>query len=92
MALNIETKIALLGLFITSVLAVIGLFLNYVAMRRSNRIAVSTKLAEASKLLSDELVAVCRATKLLGNDLKEAEKHPESEARSNKINNLKKTN
>lgn len=89
MELNVETKIALIGLCITSIFAVIGLFLNFLALRQNNKIAVSTKLAEASKILSDELVAVCSTAKLIEKELKEAETYPDSEQKVQKIAGLK---
>lgn len=85
MELNIETRIALFGLCLTSVFAVVGLFLNFLALRQSNRLAISSKLAEASKILSDELVSVSRARQLLLSELKEAEKHPNSPDKARKV-------
>lgn len=89
MTLNLELIIAIAGIGISSVIAIIGLFQNALAVRKSNRIAISTKLVEGSKLLSDELTARCRSYQLYLAELKEAEAHPVSEARTKKIANLK---
>lgn len=86
--LDAKEIIALIGISTSSILAITGLFLNLMAVRRNNRIAVSTRLAEASKLLTDELVALCQAYQMYGNELKEAETYPESEARTKKISGL----
>ncbi len=88
--MDIKTKIALIGIAISALFAAGGLILNFYAVRKNNRITVSTKLAEASKLLSDELVAKCRSWQLYRKELSEAEAHPESEERTNKIASLKK--
>lgn len=87
------STIAILGIGASSLLAVIGLFLNYVALRRANRIAVSTRLAEASRLLSDELVASIRLHSLCETELREAENiHASTTGRSEqKITGLKQT-
>jgi len=90
MELNIETQIALFGLCITSVFSVAGLFLNFLALRQSNRLAISSKLAEASQILSDELVSVSRAKQLLKSELVEAEKHPDSVDKAKKVSLVRK--
>ncbi len=88
MDLDTASKIALIGIAISSLLAVVGIYLNFSAVRKNNRIIVSTKLAEGYKLLSDELIALCRSYPMYKRDLKEAEAHPESEARTKKISVL----
>ncbi len=89
MTLDVESTIAIAGITISSVIAIIGLFQNAIAVRKSNRIAISTKLVEASKLLTDELTARCRSYQLYLVALKEADAYPESEAKTKKIENLR---
>ncbi len=63
-----ETTIGICG----SVFAGLGLFFNYLALRQNNRIAISTKLSEASKLLSDELLLQVRLWKHYESEAREA--------------------
>lgn len=88
MCIDLETAISLFGIATGSVIAIIGLFQNAAAMKRHNRISISTKLVDASKLLNDELVSRCRSHRLYLNELAEAEKHPDSEAKTNKVAGL----
>jgi hypothetical protein len=76
--LETELIIAITGIGISSFIALVGLYLNYLALRQSNRIAVSTKLAEASKLLSDELIALVRSYQAYKAELKETEARPDT--------------
>ncbi len=71
-------------------MAIIGLFLNWLALRQNNRIAVSSKIAEASKLLSDELLAEVRSWKLYQTELREAKEYSvgTKEEAQKKINSL----
>lgn len=79
MGLDPRTIVAIVGVAFSSVFAAIGLLLNFFAIRRSNRIAVATKLAELSKLLSDELVARVEMYGLLKTELREAQEYPHPE-------------
>ncbi|MEK6662378.1 MAG: hypothetical protein AABY73_00800 [Pseudomonadota bacterium] len=88
MHIDLETAITLFGIVTGSVIAIVGLFQNAAAMKRHNRISISTKLVEASKLLNDELVSRCRSYQLYLNELAEAEKHPGSEVKTKKIAGL----
>ena len=88
MCIDLETAITLFGIATGSVIAIVGLFQNAAAMKRHNRISISTKLVEASKLLNDELVSRCRSYQLYLNELAEAEKHPDSEAKTKKVAGL----
>jgi len=89
MSIDLESAISLFGIATGSIIAIIGLFQNASAMRRHNKIAISTKLVEASKLLSDELVARCRSYQLYINELADTEKHPDTDEKSKKIAGLK---
>lgn len=86
-----ELIIAITGIGISSFIALVGLYLNYLALRQSNRIAVSTKLAEASKLLSDELIALVRSYQAYKAELRDTEERPDTsdEKVQNKIASLK---
>lgn len=72
-------------------MAATGLLLNAWALRRNNEITVSTKLAEASKLLSDELTAAVTFSQLCKTELREAEANSQAttETGQTKIANLK---
>jgi hypothetical protein len=87
MNLDADLLVAIVGICI----AATGLFLNALALRRNNEIAVSTKLAEASKLLSDELVAAVTFYQLCNAELRGAEANPQAttETGQTKIVNLK---
>ncbi len=63
----------------------IALLLNFGVARRSNRIAVSSKLTELSKLLSDELVARVEMHSLLEKELKEAKSYPDQAIAAEKV-------
>lgn len=65
--------IAIIGICASSIFAGLGLFFNYLALRQNNRIAISTKLSEASKILSDELLLQVRLWKHYESAAKEAE-------------------
>jgi chaperonin cofactor prefoldin len=88
MALDLASKIAIIGIAISSIIAIIGLFQNAAAIRKNNRIAISTKLVEGSKLLHDELNSKCRSYQLYLSELKAAEAHPHSDAKTKKIESL----
>lgn len=90
MALDTETKIALLGISVSALFAAVGLILNFLAVRKNNRITVSTKLVEASKLLSNELMALVHSYKMYKSELQSAQAHPDSGVRTTKIANLEK--
>lgn len=77
--------IAIVG---SSVFAGIALLLNFSVVRRSNRIAVSTKLTELSKLLSDELVARVKMHRHLERELKDAKNYPDQAVAAKKIRSL----
>lgn len=89
MTLETQTLVAIIGIALSSIFAALGLFLNFLAVRKNNRIAVSTKLAELSKLLSDELVARVRMYQMLTAELNEAQAHPNTEEAAPKIAALK---
>jgi len=91
MDLDLRTIVAIVGIAFSSIFAAIGLLLNFFAILRSNRIAVSTKLAELSKLLSDELVARVEMYVLLKRELREAQEYPDPEIAAPKIEELKKS-
>ena len=79
MDLDPRTIVTIVGIAFSSIFAAIGLLLNFFAIRRSNRIAVATKLTELSKLLSDELVARVEMYGLLKRELREAQQYPNPE-------------
>jgi len=89
--MNIETGtlVAIIGILCSSTFAAIGLTFNFLATRRSNRIAVSTKLAELSKLLSDELMERVEMLKLLEKELKETAEYAVRSIAAPKITSLK---
>ena len=89
--MNIEmgTLVAIIGIVCSSIFAACGLILNFIVTRRSNRIATSTKLAELSKLLSDELLHRVEMLRLLQNELKEAEEYPDQAVAAQKVASLK---
>lgn len=84
--IEIDTRTILLAA--SSIFAGIGLLLNFNAARRSNRIAVSSKLADLSKLLSDELVARGEMHSLISKELKEAKEYPDKSKAEGKIQQL----
>jgi len=86
-----NTIVTIVGIALSSIIATIGLVLNARAIQRSNRIAASTKLAELSKLLSDELVVRVEMYGLLKSELREAEEYPDPEIANPKIEALKKS-
>jgi len=90
-AVPIHTKVTIIGITFSSLFAAIGLLLNFCAIRRSNRIAVATKLAELSKLLSDELVAREEMYVMLERELREAQRYPDPEIATPKIEGLRKS-
>ena len=71
--------------FGSSLFAAIGLLLNFSVMRRNNRIAVSSKLTELSKLLSDELVARVEMHRLIVKELEEAKTYPDQAVAAQKV-------
>lgn len=71
----IELQIAFVGVIVSSLFAALGLILNYRALRRSNRIAVSSRLAELCNLLSDEMKALSELRLLFMRQLEQSEKH-----------------
>lgn len=83
-----QTLVTIVGIAFSSILATIGLLLNFKAMRRNNRIAVSTKLAELSKLLSDELVTRVEMYGLMKKELEDAQSYPDTEIAAPKIAKL----
>lgn len=89
MNLELESSIAIISIVISATLAIVALLQNASAVRKSNRIAMSTKLVEASKLLSDELTASCRSYQLYITEMKEAEARPDSDVKKKKVNNLR---
>lgn len=91
MDLDPRTIVAIVGIAFSSLFAAIGLLLNFFAILRSNRIAVATKLAELSKLLSDELVARVEMYGLLKMELREAQEYPDPVIAAPKIEGLKKS-
>ena len=72
----------------SSLFAAIGLLLNFSVMRRNNRIAVSSKLTELSKLLSDELVARVEMHRLIVKELEEAKAYPDQAVAAQKVRSL----
>lgn len=72
----------------SSLFAAIGLLLNFRVMRRNNRIAVSSKLTELSKLLSDELVARVEMHRLIAKELEEAKAYPDHATAAKKVRSL----
>ncbi|MGZ8194665.1 MAG: hypothetical protein ACXWTH_03465 [Methylosarcina sp.] len=84
----IEIDIRTVTLVCSSLFAGIALLLNFRVARRSNRIAVSSKLTELSKLLSDELVARVEMHRLLEKELKEAKSYPDQAIAAEKVRSL----
>lgn len=87
------TIITSVGIAVSGIFAGLGLLFNYRAMRRNNRIAVSTKLAELSKLVSNELVARVEMYGLLKRELLEAKNYSDSDSATaiQKIEGLQKS-
>ena len=71
--MDCETIIAIVGICASSVFAGVGLLFNYFALNQNNKIAISTKLSEASKLLSDELLLQVRLWKYYESESREIE-------------------
>lgn len=71
--MDCKTIIAIIGICASSVFAGTGLLLNYLALKQNNKIAISTKLSEASKLLSDELLLQVRLYKYYELEARETE-------------------
>ena len=88
MALDLASTIAISGIAISSIIAIVGLFLNASAIRKNNRIAISTKLVEGSKLLGDELTSRCKSYQLYLAELKATEDYPDSDAKNKKVERL----
>jgi len=88
---DIETRslVAIIAIISSSTFAAIGLLLNFVALRRNNRIAVSTKLAELSKLITDELIDRVNMLKLCEAELEVAEAYPDKVVSAPKVESLK---
>lgn len=84
----IDIYIRTIALVCSSLFAGFALILNFTVSRRSNRIAVSSKLTELSKLLSDELIAIVNMKRLIENELKEAKKYPNQSVAEKKIQSL----
>ncbi len=84
----IELDVRTIALVGSSLFAAIGLLLNFSVTRRNNRIAVSSKLSELSKLLSDELVARVEMHSLLTNELEEAKAYPDQAVAAEKVRSL----
>lgn len=71
--MDCETIIAIVGICASSVFAGVGLLFNYFALNQNNKIAISTKLSEASKLLSNELLLQVRLWKYYESESREIE-------------------
>ena len=84
----IELDARTIAVVCSSLFAAIGLLLNFSVTRRNNRIAVSSKLSELSKLLSVELVARVEMHSLLKKELEEAKAYPDQAVAAEKVRSL----
>jgi hypothetical protein len=91
MCVTIDIDVKTLAVVCSSLFAAVGLLLNFRVTRRNNRIAVSTKLAELSRLISYDLIARVQMHRLLVKELEEAKAHPDQTIAAGKIDSLEKS-